>query len=395
MSEIGCVLLLVYSELTVSTRPERPDVNAEKGREDLWFMAGFSQQNSVRPIRSCYFGSHAGRLGHLTLEPPNSNDYATLSSSALRPTRTRHLVVPATVHALINLHYSTAKRPSSVILTPKPHPSSRSSHLSPVIHDAREQGSTEVDLVDKKIYRFEEIPGIFNMEWITRLCLAHNCIKSVPATISNLYNLEYLNIANNHLEELPSSISTLPKLKVLILFMNRLSVLPRGFGGFPVLEVLDLTYNNLSEASIPNNFWSMSTLRALYVGDNDFETIPGDVSNLKELQILSFRENDVINIPKEIGTLTRLRELHLQGNRITLIPPELGALDLVSQRCVIRLENNPWIQQIADQLELGVSHVLDFIRTEQYRYLYEKQLQQGMTPPPKTNDKSKKISRKT
>lgn len=119
-------------------------------------------------------------------------------------------------------------------------------------------------------------------------------------------------------------------------------MLPRGFGGFAALEVLDLTYNNLSEASMPNNFWNISTLRALYVGDNDFETIPPEVSafagfnitdtslllltnifavyhqvsNLKELQILSFRENDVISIPKEIGTLNRLRELHLQGKSL-------------------------------------------------------------------------------
>lgn len=57
----------------------------------------------------------------------------------------------------------------------------------------------------------------------------------------------------------------------------RLTVLPRGFGSFAVLEVLDLTYNNLSEASIPNNFWSMMTLRALYFSDNDFETIPAEV----------------------------------------------------------------------------------------------------------------------
>lgn len=59
------------------------------------------------------------------------------------------------------------------------------------------------------------------MEWITRLSLAHNYIKTVPASISNLYNLEYLNLYNNHLEELPSTISTLPKLKILILAMNR------------------------------------------------------------------------------------------------------------------------------------------------------------------------------
>ncbi|XP_018496802.1 ras suppressor protein 1 [Galendromus occidentalis] len=271
----------------------------------------------------------------------------------------------------------------------------KTAKIRKVIDDAREKGSTEIDLKEKNIHRFEEIPGIFNMEWITGLSLAHNNLKTVPASISNLYNLEYLNMYNNHLEELPSTISTLPKLKILILAMNRLSVLPRGFGGFAVLEVLDLSYNNLNEASLPNNFWSMTTLRALYLSDNDFETIPSEVGNLTDIQILSFRENDVVSIPREIGSFGRLRELHLQGNRLTLIPPELGQLDLVTQRCIIRLENNPWIQPIADQLEVGVSHVIDFIRTDQYRYIYEKQLQQGTTAPPKTNDKSKKISRRT
>lgn len=271
----------------------------------------------------------------------------------------------------------------------------KAAKIRKTIDDARQSGKTDLELVDKHICRMEEIPGIFNLEWITRLSLAHNFLKTIPATISNLYNLEYLNLFNNHLEELPQTISTLPKLKILIVAMNRLSTLPRGFGALSVIEVLDFTYNNLSEASIPTNFWAMDTLRALYFGDNDFESISTSIENLKDLQILSFRENDIISIPKEIGSLNRLRELHLQGNRLTMIPPEIGSLDLISQRCVIRLENNPWLQPIADQLEVGVSHVIEFIRTDTYRYLYEKQHQTTITPPPKTNDKSKKISRKT
>lgn len=96
-------------------------------------------------------------------------------------------------------------------------------------------------------------------------------------------------------------------------------------------------------------------MRALYLGDNDFETLPSDIRNLKNLQIVSvilrralagrpgliggpsiasaiycfplqlvLRDNDLVYLPKEIGELVRLRELHIQGNRLTILPPEIG-----------------------------------------------------------------------
>lgn len=122
---------------------------------------------------------------------------------------------------------------------------------------------------------------------VTRITLSHNKITSLPPGIANLTNLEILNLANNHLEELPVSLSGMPKLRILNVSINRLRQLPRGFGAFPVLEVLDLSYNNLSEHTLPGNFFMMETLRALYLGDNDFETVPAEVGNLKNLQIVS------------------------------------------------------------------------------------------------------------
>lgn len=62
----------------------------------------------------------------------------------------------------------------------------------------------------------------------------------------------------------------------------------RGFGAFPVLEVLDLSYNNLNENVLPGNFFKLETLRALYLGDNDFEFLPPEIRNLKNLQIVSY-----------------------------------------------------------------------------------------------------------
>lgn len=78
------------------------------------------------------------------------------------------------------------------------------------------------------------------------------------------------------------------------------------------------------------------------------------------------RENDIIELPKEVGELPRLRELHLQGNRLTILPPEIGSLDY-TQKSAFKFEGNDWVPPIADQLKLGVSHLLDFLRSESYR----------------------------
>ncbi|XKL61043.1 hypothetical protein PGB90_008100 [Kerria lacca] len=267
------------------------------------------------------------------------------------------------------------------------------SKVKKVIEEAKQIQNPELDLVDKNVVSFEEIPGILNMLNITRITLSHNKLKGIPPGLANLVNLEILNLFNNQIEELPVSISSLPKLRILNLGMNKLDGLPRGFGASPVLEVLDLTYNNLNENSLPGNFFMLETLRALYLGDNDFEIIPPEIGQLKNLQILVLRENDLIELPKEIGDLQRLRELHIQANRLTVLPPEIGNVDFLSSKSVLRMDFNPWVPPIADQLQIGISHVIDYIRSETYRYLFSRHTATRPLPPPRIVDKSKKISR--
>uniref|UniRef100_A0A915BXS7 Ras suppressor protein 1 n=1 Tax=Parascaris univalens TaxID=6257 RepID=A0A915BXS7_PARUN len=257
----------------------------------------------------------------------------------------------------------------------------------------RDESSTEVEHVDRGLHSFQDISQIFRNEALTRLTLSHNKITSVPANIADLVNLQVLTLWNNQIEELPTSISSLSKLRILNVGMNRLSILPRGFGSFQALEVLDLTYNNLSERSLPGNFFFMTTLRALYLGDNDFEYLPSDVENLSSLQILVLRENDLLALPKEVAKLYRLKELHIQGNRLTVLPPEIATLDLVGPKQVFRLENNPWVQPIAEHLRNGPLALMDYLRSDSYKYLYGRQ-ESGTTPvPPKSRNKEKKISR--
>ncbi|KAL3837058.1 hypothetical protein ACJMK2_022445 [Sinanodonta woodiana] len=267
------------------------------------------------------------------------------------------------------------------------------SKLKKYVEECRDQKNTELEIIDKGVTNILEIPGLLELGHLTRLTLSHNKIPSIPPTITSLYSLETLNLFNNHLKELPTTLSSMTKLRILNVGMNKLSSLPRGFGACPVLEVLDLTYNNVNESGLPANFFQLDSLRALYLGDNDFEILPPEIGKLKNLMILVLRDNDFIALPKEIGDLPRLRELHVQGNRLTVLPPELGNLDLVGSKQAFRGENNPWVTPIADQFQIGVSHVFEYIRTDTYKFLYGRHLAADAAPPPKTNDKSKKISR--
>ncbi|XP_034500047.1 ras suppressor protein 1 isoform X3 [Ailuropoda melanoleuca] len=255
-----------------------------------------------------------------------------------------------------------------------------SKSLKKLVEESREKNQPEVDMSDRGISNMLDVNGLFCQVYVDLSSSSHGS----DLLICSSKTFFSLLIAHHTTGPQPQQANN----------MNRLNTLPRGFGSLPALEVLDLTYNNLSENSLPGNFFYLTTLRALYLSDNDFEILPPDIGKLTKLQILSLRDNDLISLPKEIGELTQLKELHIQGNRLTVLPPELGNLDLTGQKQVFKAENNPWVTPIADQFQLGVSHVFEYIRSETYKYLYGRHMQANPEPPKKNNDKSKKISRK-
>jgi len=268
--------------------------------------------------------------------------------------------------------------------------------IKKTIEEAKGVQNAEIDFSDKAIMTLEpDMTKMWGMKNITRLTLSHNKITELPPAVAMMENLEILNLFNNQLESVPQSLSGMPKLRILNLGINKLTTLPRGFGSFPAIEILDLSYNQLSENSLPNNFFIMATLRALYLSDNEFEHLDPQIGNLKNLRILAIRDNELVDVPQEIGELQGLRELHLQGNRLTVLPPSLGGLDFLSSRSILKLDNNPWVPPIEDQLMLGVSHVIEYIRTETYKYLYSRHVQANVPPPEKNYERSaSRLSRK-
>lgn len=92
----------------------------------------------------------------------------------------------------------------------------------------------------------------------------------------------------------------------------------------------------------------------VFFSDNDFEHIPKEIGKLTNLRILALRDNELIDLPEEIGKLHNLRELHLQGNRLSVLPPQIGQLDFLSSRSIIKMDQNPWVPPIENQLIIGV-----------------------------------------
>ncbi|OTF77393.1 ras suppressor protein 1-like protein [Euroglyphus maynei] len=70
-----------------------------------------------------------------------------------------------------------------------------------------------------------------------------------------------------------------------------------------------------------------------------------------------------------------------------MLPPELGNMDFNSPRSIIRMEGNPFEPDLNDQLKLGVSHVLDYIRSDIYRSRYSRYTMNAGSPQPKNEER--------
>lgn len=263
------------------------------------------------------------------------------------------------------------------------------------LEEAKDLSFAELDFSDKNLVHLDDMGRMWDMNNITRLTLAHNKLTEIPSSITSLVNLEFLNVFNNDLVDVPE-LWKLKKLRILNLGMNQLNTfkVPTGSNLFPMLEILDLSYNNLTDETFTEGFFLIESLRALYLSDNELEYLPPQIRQLFNLRILALRDNQLADIPQEIGELSNLRELHLQGNRLQVLPPQIGNMDFLSSRAILKLDNNPWVPPIEDQLVLGVSHVIEYVRSDTYRYLFGRHMQANVPPPEKSERGSKRLTRK-
>ncbi len=171
----------------------------------------------------------------------------------------------------------------------------------------------------------------------------NNLIGTIPASVSNLKNLQAFNLIHNQLsgdlQDILPEITDLTNLTHINWQLNQLSGnIPPEIGDITSLVYICLTHNQLT-GNIPPEIGNLANLETIYLGTNQLTGIPPEIGNLENLQSLHLDINQLAgNIPPEIGNLTNLKSLFLEYNQLSgNIPPEMGNLTSLTR---LRLYDN-------------------------------------------------------
>lgn len=194
-----------------------------------------------------------------------------------------------------------------------------------------EQKRTEVGLDLKEMVSPENLSKIerissssFSAVYISDLNLCFKHLRSPPAEIGQLKNLQSLRLDYNQLTSLPVEIGQLNRLQSLFVNSNQLTSLPVEIGQLTNLQTLFLQVNCLT--SLPVEIGLLESLQTLFVHHNQLESLPAEIGQLKSLKYLKISNNKLTSIPKEIGQLSDLQTLNLYSNQLSSLPKEIGLL---------------------------------------------------------------------
>ncbi|RKZ72367.1 MAG: hypothetical protein DRQ57_17470, partial [Gammaproteobacteria bacterium] len=175
---------------------------------------------------------------------------------------------------------------------------------------------------------------------------------SIPDSLGNLRNLQYLSMRENHLSgSLPESFGNLSNLKSIELNRNQLSgSIPESFGNLSNLKSILLSHNQLS-GSIPESLGNLSnSFWRLRLNNNQLSgSIPESLGNLISMWDLSLRNNQLSgSIPESFGNFGNLYYLALNDNQLSgSIPESLGNL---SKLLTLDMSNNQLNGSIPESL---------------------------------------------
>ncbi|CAL4984003.1 unnamed protein product [Urochloa decumbens] len=183
---------------------------------------------------------------------------------------------------------------------------------------------------------------------------------SIPADISNLLNLEYLDLSKNSFTgSLPSSLGRLKNMNLFYVFGNEMSgPVPLTIGNLTELNDIELGTNSFG-GRIPRTLGNLRKLEFLSLSSNNLvDLIPIELFNITTLHALDLSYNNLDgSIPQEIGNLKGVVEFYAGWNKLSgEIPSTLGECQLLQ---IIDLHNNilnGTISSLLDQL-LGLEYL--------------------------------------
>lgn len=166
-------------------------------------------------------------------------------------------------------------------------------------------------------------PDIFNgLNHLKHVNIAENALTTLPQSLFNLPQLEYLNASGNKIRELPKQFAC-KNLRVLDLSYNKLVSLPADMMRLQHLEKIDLTNNNLT--TLPAGWQNLRSLKDLKLTANYLNSTPSGIEKLTGLESLDLSNNYISYFPDIPSNNYALRILKLNLNNLTVLPESIGA----------------------------------------------------------------------
>ncbi|WP_353931895.1 COR domain-containing protein [Okeanomitos corallinicola TIOX110] len=199
--------------------------------------------------------------------------------------------------------------------------------LLQIIQKAAKNQATTLNLSGQ---RLRTLPAeIGQLSNLNELDLSNNQLTTLPAVIGQLSNLSWLDLSNNQLTTLPAVIGQLSHLNQLYLSDNQLTTLPAEIGQLSHLSWLDLSNNQLT--TLPAVIGQLSHLRWFHLSNNQLMTLPAVIGQLSHLRWFHLSNNQLMTLPAVIGQLSNLSGLDLRNNQLTTLPAEIGQLSKLTQ----------------------------------------------------------------
>ncbi len=156
-----------------------------------------------------------------------------------------------------------------------------------------------------------------------------NGLRSLPAEIGNLKQLEYLYIANSEIETIPDEIALLESCSdVEIYNCPNLKKFPMSLAQMPGIVALNISNNaQWSAEEIYNGLNALATgpsremLQILYARQNSLEVMPESFRNFKRLHMLDMAYNKIHTVPV-LGKEISFEQIYLDNNQLESLPAD-------------------------------------------------------------------------
>lgn len=185
---------------------------------------------------------------------------------------------------------------------------------------------TELKLLELSHNRLVSLPDGFGagaVPPLARLHVAHNALRTLPASLSGCSTLQQLDLSHNALESLPDGMARLVELRDLVLDHNQLRALPVDLLARPppALQTLTLEHNRLGgDLTLRADGWR--ALRVLALSHNALHAI--DVGGCAGLCELVVPHNQLARLPEGSAALPRLSTIDLSNNKVAALPEGIG-----------------------------------------------------------------------